>query len=124
MSVPQFIAAEPILMSQDVREALNFYEDILGFEGVVAGDFPHAILRKDQIVMHIVQTEDSDMQRVSSCRLIVTEIDILNDEYKALGIIHPDGELKQQPWGTHEFSILDPEGNMITFVQLPEGEPD
>ena len=122
MSLPEYIAAEPILSSLDVREALNFYEDVLGFEGIIAGDYPHAILRKDRIVIHLLQTEDADLPRLSSCRLVVTHIDVLFDEYETMGIIHPDGDLQKQPWGTHEFSVLDPEGNMITFVQMPDKE--
>lgn len=120
MTGPVFLAAEPILPSVDVREALNFYEDVLDFEGIVTGDHPHAILKRDRVVIHLWQTEDPNLPRFSSCRLIVQNIDALHDEYTDLGIVHPEGELKKQPWGTEEFSIVDPEGNMITFVQLPQ----
>jgi hypothetical protein len=32
--------------------------------------------------------------------------------------IHPAGELQLKPWGQKEFSILDPDNNLLTFGQL------
>jgi hypothetical protein len=29
--------------------------------------------------------------------------------------IHPNGNLAEKPWGQKEFSILDPDSNLITF---------
>jgi len=29
--------------------------------------------------------------------------------------IHPDGNLEAKPWGQKEFSILDPDNNLLTF---------
>jgi len=31
--------------------------------------------------------------------------------------IHPNGHLKVKPWGQKEFSILDPDHNLLTFGQ-------
>ena len=30
-------------------------------------------------------------------------------------IVHPNAPLTSKPWGTMEFAILDPDGNLITF---------
>ena len=38
-------------------------------------------------------------------------------DYSALGVIHPNGRLEDKPWGVREFSILDADGNLITFQQ-------
>ena len=35
----------------------------------------------------------------------------------AAGIVHPNGALADKPWGTREFAILDPDGNLLTFSQ-------
>lgn len=31
--------------------------------------------------------------------------------------IHPAGHLKAKPWGQKEFSLLDPDNNLLTFGQ-------
>ena len=31
--------------------------------------------------------------------------------------IHPNGKLEIKPWGQKEFSILDPDNNLLTFGQ-------
>ncbi|GAB1453064.1 hypothetical protein MASR2M47_31200 [Draconibacterium sp.] len=31
--------------------------------------------------------------------------------------IHPNGKLETKPWGQKEFSILDPDNNLLTFGQ-------
>ena len=31
--------------------------------------------------------------------------------------IHPQGSLQKKPWGQQEFSVLDPDHNLITFGQ-------
>ena len=31
--------------------------------------------------------------------------------------IHPNGDLQTKPWGQREFSVLDPDHNLLTFGQ-------
>jgi hypothetical protein len=31
--------------------------------------------------------------------------------------IHPSGHLQTKPWGQKEFSMLDPDNNLLTFGQ-------
>jgi hypothetical protein len=31
--------------------------------------------------------------------------------------IHPAGQLEPKPWGQKEFSMLDPDNNLLTFGQ-------
>ena len=45
-------------------------------------------------------------------------IDTLYQRFIDDGVtIHPNGSLAQKPWGVREFSILDPDNNLITFGQ-------
>jgi hypothetical protein len=39
----------------------------------------------------------------------------------AAGCTHPNGALGTQPWGTREFSIIDPSGVCIAFVEQGAG---
>jgi hypothetical protein len=47
----------------------------------------------------------------------VAGIEQLFEEYSTKGVIHPNGGLALKPWGVLEFSVLDPDGNLITFQQ-------
>jgi hypothetical protein len=31
--------------------------------------------------------------------------------------VHPNGQLEVKPWGQKEFSLLDPDNNLLTFGQ-------
>lgn len=37
--------------------------------------------------------------------------------FRALGAVHPNGPLTDQPWGSREFAILDPDHNLITLYE-------
>src|SRR5438067_1817224 len=47
----------------------------------------------------------------------VEGIDGLFEAYSAKSVIHPNGRLELKPWGVREFSILDFDGNLVTFQQ-------
>ena len=33
--------------------------------------------------------------------------------------MHPNASLKEQPWGSREFSVIDHDGNLVTFFEPP-----
>ena len=35
-------------------------------------------------------------------------------------MIHPNDPLALKPWGNREFSIVDPDGNLVTFQQAAD----
>jgi hypothetical protein len=41
----------------------------------------------------------------------------LYEHCQACQVVHPDGGLREQPWGTREFTILDPDRNAVTFFE-------
>jgi uncharacterized glyoxalase superfamily protein PhnB len=46
----------------------------------------------------------------------VKDIDALYQSFLQKGIrIHPNDPLQQKPWGQREFSLLDPDNNLLTF---------
>jgi hypothetical protein len=47
----------------------------------------------------------------------VTGIDELHRHCQALGVVHPNAPLTDQPWGMREFAILDPDNNLITLYE-------
>ena len=53
----------------------------------------------------------------ASCRIGVEGVDELHGVLQPLGILHPNAQLADQPWGTRDFGVLDPDNNLITFFE-------
>jgi uncharacterized glyoxalase superfamily protein PhnB len=47
----------------------------------------------------------------------VEGVEELYKTFRPLGIVHGNAPLTDQPWGDRDFSILDPDGNLVTFFQ-------
>ena len=120
----------PAMPTQDVGRSLAFYSDVLGFDVVVhEGEF--ALLRRDEATVTLWgATDDSWHERTdwerpvcsgaesfiagtASFRLQVEGIDELYAQCD--GHVHPSGPLAETDWGTREFAVLDPDGNLIGF---------
>ena len=111
------VSATPVLPSLDIERTVTFYCDTLGFERVHAAAREYGIVELGPVELHFWFTEDAALPKASGCRIQVTGIDALYSRCHAAGIVHPNGALADKPWGTREFAILDPDGNLLTFSQ-------
>jgi uncharacterized glyoxalase superfamily protein PhnB len=107
-------SAVPILASLNEDESIKFYTEKLGFT------FPsswegYLILSRDEIGLHLWPCTDAEIPKNTGCYINVTDVDKLYEEFEPLGVIHPNGPLKEMPWGMKQFSILDNNGNIIHF---------
>ena len=109
--------AEPVLASLDILKTVDFYNAYLGFTKVGWKDEHYAILHRDQVTLHFWKCDDKIYPEHTSCYIIVKDIDGLYIELQPKGVIHPNGPLKDQPWGMREFAVLDLDGNCIRFGQ-------
>jgi catechol 2,3-dioxygenase-like lactoylglutathione lyase family enzyme len=130
--VTVFAATTPALPSADVERSVAFYRDVLGFE-LVHSDDGFAIVRRDDATIHLWGATDeswhdrSDWKRpilsgaesfiagTASCRVQVSGIEELFAVCDARGVVHPNGRIHDTSWGTREFGVLDPDGNLIGF---------
>jgi catechol 2,3-dioxygenase-like lactoylglutathione lyase family enzyme len=100
----------------NLRQAIDFYVDVLGFRlGFNAGSYGG--VRRDAIEIHFTRADAGSGDR-SGCRIEVTDIRRLYSEFKARGVIDPERDIAAQPWGTTEFTVNDPDGNALTFVEV------
>lgn len=106
--------AIPILASLNAEETIRFYTEKLGFTFHNNWD-GYLIFSKDEIEIHLWPTEDESVPKNTGCYVHVTEVDSLFEQYKAQGVVHPNGTLKDMPWLMRQFSILDNSGNIIHF---------
>jgi hypothetical protein len=99
---------------------MTFYVDKLGFAPSDNHEMfnDYLMMSKDDIEIHFFLFEDlipreNDGQVYIRCQNIN---ELYNDAFLK-GIVHPNDHLNQKPWGQWEFSILDPDTNLLTFGQ-------
>jgi len=114
------LRAIPKLASLDLERTQRFWADKLGFAPVAT--YPdYGVSARDDVQVHFWLTDDADIPKQTGCRIDVTGVDALHDELQAAGVVHPNGPLTDQPWGFREFSVLDGDGNLVTFGERLPG---
>jgi catechol 2,3-dioxygenase-like lactoylglutathione lyase family enzyme len=110
----------PKLPMRNKAQTLHYYQQ-LGFEPL--GDYhDYLMLQKDQIEIHFFAFPDLKPEENDGQVYIRThQIESLYQSIKDRNIaIHPNGPLEVKPWGQKEFSLLDPDHNLLTFGQSVE----
>ncbi|MCB0446943.1 MAG: VOC family protein [Gelidibacter sp.] len=98
----------------------DFYLNILGFKQLGSADYDaYLMLKRDNIEIHFFEFATLDpKENYGQVYIRVEDIDKLYQSFLDQKInIHPNGDLQTKPWGQKEFSILDPDNNLLTFGQ-------
>ena len=108
----------PKLPMRDKILTKEFYLNQLSFE-LISDYGDYILLKKDEIEIHFFEFNSLDpLENYGQVYIRVIDIDKL---YKSLLdksiAIHPNGHLEVKPWGQKEFSLLDPDNNLLTFGQ-------
>ena len=76
-------------------------------------------MEKENIQIHFFEFKELDPKE--NYGQVYIRTDNIDKCYKSLlekqTEIHPNGKLEIKPWGQKEFSILDPDSNLLTFGQ-------
>jgi catechol 2,3-dioxygenase-like lactoylglutathione lyase family enzyme len=110
----------PKLPMRDKNATKSFYLDRLGFSQAGTIDYEgYLMVEKDEIEIHFFEFKKLDPgENYGQVYIRTDEIDAL---YQSLienqTQIHPNGKLENRPWGQKEFSLLDPDNNLLTFGQ-------
>lgn len=110
----------PKLPMRDKAVTRDYYVNRLGFIEFGSGDHEgYLMVQKDRIQIHFFEFKDLDPKENYGQVYIRTEnIDTLYQSLLDNRIsIHPNGPLQTKPWGQKEFSLLDPDNNLLTFGQ-------
>ncbi|KGK32236.1 VOC family protein [Cellulophaga baltica 4] len=111
-------AIHPKLPMRNKTVTKQYYIDQLGFNelGTVAYD-DYLMISKDDIEIHFFKFEAlKPKENYAQVYIRTTNITKLYQTFLNKKIsIHPNGSLNLKPWGLKEFSILDPDHNLITF---------
>jgi hypothetical protein len=108
----------PKLPMRNKTETKNYYVNQLGFS--VIGDYEsYLLIKKDQIEIHFF--EFKELEPIENYGQVYIHTDDIDNLYHSLldkkVKIHPNGSLDTKPWGQKEFSLLDPDNNLLTFGQ-------
>lgn len=109
----------PKLPMRDKAATKNFYINSLGFEQS-GGDFDgYLMVKKDNVEIHFFEFAEIDpKENYGQVYIRTNNIEELYKSFLANEVnIHPNGNLQTKPWGQKEFSILDPDHNLLTFGQ-------
>ncbi len=110
----------PKLPMRNKQITRDFYINQLHFTIFGSADFDgYLMVQKDGIQIHFFEFKDLDPnENYGQVYIRTNSIDELYHSFSKQKIaIHPSGTLQTKPWGQKEFSILDPDNNLLTFGQ-------
>jgi len=114
------IDINPKIPMRDKAATKEFYLNKLGFQELGDVDYGgYLMVQKDNIQIHFFEFKELDpKENYGQVYIRTNDIDTLYQSMldKKL-IIHPAGHLQTKPWGQREFSMLDPDSNLLTFGQ-------
>ena len=113
------ISVIPKLPFVDKEQTIDFYKKI-GFQ--LDADYgKYIIFSLEQTEIHFFSYKDLSPKKSDFMVYlrVSVKIEILYAKLIERGIlIHANGKLEQKPWNQIEFSIIDPNGTLLTFGQF------
>lgn len=96
-----------------------YYLNLLGFEAFGDADYDgYLMVQKDDIQLHFFEFKDlNPAENYGQIYIRTDNIEALYHLFSNKKLIHPAGHLQTKPWGQKEFSMLDPDNNLLTFGQ-------
>lgn len=113
-------AIHPKLPMRDKSATRDFYINRLGFHEFGNTDYPgYLMVEKDTVQIHFFEFRELDpKENYGQVYIRTGTIDALYQSLLDQHIpIHPNGRLENKPWRQREFSLSDPDNNLLTFGQ-------
>lgn len=106
----------PKLPMRNKQDTIEYYVDLLGFS--IVGDYDdYLLVKKEGIEIHFFAFKELNPREnygqvyIRTSNISDVYLDLKNKNVP----IHPNGGLETKPWGQMEFSLLDPDHNLLTF---------
>ncbi len=116
----RFVSATPVLASLDIERSVEFFCSKLGFTALHVEQGVYGVIMRSGVSLHFWPCRERHIAENTSCRLRVEGIAALYALCVPLDIVHPNAPLSDKPWGSREFAILDPDGNLVTFAEFAD----
>ena len=115
MCVPNLTQLAPEIPVTNLPEAIQYYEQKLGFE--LVSEMPgYAVVERDDVAIHLFE----DNRRAHSpvgMHVFTRELDELQNELQTRGAQFTQ-LIMRKPWGNRDFRVQDRSGNEIKFTEL------
>jgi len=114
-----FKKTHPILGTRDIKRAIDFYTQRLGFQLAFADnpDSPNYIgFRRDAVELHMQFQYPHEMGTIR-LRFLIDDPAALLNEYQKRGVEITATGIRDTPWGTREFALYDLDRNALTFYR-------
>lgn len=98
----------------------DFYLNQLNFQEFGNADYDgYLMVKKDHIQIHFFEFKALDpKENYGQVYIRTDDIEALYQSMLDKNLsIHPAGHLQIKPWGQKEFSMLDPDNNLLSFGQ-------
>jgi len=111
-------SVHPKLPMRDKAVTRDYYLNRLNFREFGDADYAaYLMVEKDGVQLHFFEFKELD-PKTNYGQLYIRTAGI-DEVYQSLlnnnVEIHPAGHLQTKPWGQREFSLLDPDNNLLTF---------
>jgi len=119
------MAIIPVLRCGHIGPSVEFYTKVLDFGRISHADLSdpcHVVLRRAGDVLYL-SSHAGDGPFGVRVVVVTEDVDVLFKKFIARGLVPPkrDSPIHHGPtdqtWGTREFAVDDPDGNMIVFAQ-------
>lgn len=117
-------AVYPQLFVTDMTRAAAFYRDSLGFSvAFLAGEPPfYGQVVRDGVRLNLRHTDmhplvdaPRDAEQLLSAYIVVDDVDALFRGWNNAQVPFQQ-RLEAKPWGTRDFVVRDPDGNLLLFA--------
>lgn len=98
----------------------EYYITKLGFKEFGNADYNnYLMIQRDSIQIHFFEFKElNPKENYGQVYIRTKDIEGLYKSFLEKNLsIHPAGHLQTKPWGQKEFSLLDPDNNLLTFGQ-------
>lgn len=114
------ITIHPKLPMRNKSITKDYYINKLDFQKIGTAEYDdYLMLQKDEVEIHFFSYPT--LNPLENYGQIYIRTNTINELYQSFlknnVAIHTNGTLQTKPWGQREFSLLDPDNNLITFGQ-------
>lgn len=113
-----FYSIIPKLPMRDKKATRDFYSTQLGFTDIGKIDYnEYLIMKRDNVEIHFYEYKKLDpLNNYGQVYIRLNDIEKIYQKLVEVSApIHPNGKLMEKSWGQKEFSMLDPDNNLLTF---------
>jgi catechol 2,3-dioxygenase-like lactoylglutathione lyase family enzyme len=120
----EILASRMLFRPADYQRSLSFYRDQIGlaiFRDYGAGTVFFAGQSLIELASHGAD-ENPARPFPGALWLQVRDVEATQAELESRGV-EIAREARQEPWGLHEMHVVDPDGVLLIFVQIPPEHP-